>query len=183
MTTTDSDIERLHSDLMALVPRWGLSERAELTFLSHSENTTFLAVDPSSDERLVLRVHRVGYHTPEEIQSEIEWIRALIGEGVVDTPEPAPDLDGAFVCPAVLAGAARHVVAFAHMSGREPDQSGGLPAWFRKLGALSARLHRHSRRWTKPPGFQRKAWSFDAMLGARPLSAPLTKCRFQYGSG
>jgi len=51
----------------------------------------------------------------------------------------------------------------------EPDQTDPLPIWFEKLGALSARLHRHSRRWTRPASFRRKTWDFDAMLGSRPL--------------
>jgi Ser/Thr protein kinase RdoA (MazF antagonist) len=63
----------------------------------------------------------------------------------------------------------RQVVAFEHMSGHEPDPAASLPAWFLKLGALTARLHGHSRSWRRTPGFQRKTWNFDAMLGARPL--------------
>jgi Ser/Thr protein kinase RdoA (MazF antagonist) len=44
-----------------------------------------------------------------------------------------------------------------------------LPAWFEKLGVLTARLHQHSRTWTRQPAFERKVWDFDAMLGTRPL--------------
>jgi Ser/Thr protein kinase RdoA (MazF antagonist) len=63
----------------------------------------------------------------------------------------------------------RQVVAFEYMSGEQPSESASLQGWFRKLGALSARLHLHSRQWKKPAAFQRKVWDFDAMLGARPL--------------
>ena len=104
-----------------MAPRWGLSEGAELKFLSHSENTTFLASDPSTGARLILRVHRIGYHTPEEIRSELEWIRALIDERVIDTPKPIPDCDGVFLRPIGLDGETRQVVAFSYMTGREPD--------------------------------------------------------------
>lgn len=166
---TDAIIETLRIDLEAALPRWGLSPRATLAFLSHSENTTFLAQDPSSGQRLVLRVQRIGYHTPAEIASELVWITALIEKDVIATPRPLPDHDGAMLCTVRLNGSPRLVVAFEHMSGREPDTSASLPAWFRKLGVLNARLHVHSRQWRRPPDFQRKMWDFDAMLGARPL--------------
>jgi Ser/Thr protein kinase RdoA (MazF antagonist) len=164
-----SGFDALRSGLAAMVPRWGLSEGAEVKFLSHSENTTFVASDPSTGARLILRVHRIGYHTPEEIRSELDWIRALIEERVVDTPQPIPDRDGVFLRPMIIDGETRQVAAFAYMTGREPDQTDPLPIWFEKLGALSARLHRHSRRWTRPASFRRKTWDFDAMLGSRPL--------------
>jgi Ser/Thr protein kinase RdoA (MazF antagonist) len=166
---TPPDIERLRLDLQAMAKRWGVSDRTELKFLSHSENTTFLALDPGSDARLILRVHRVGYHAPEEIRSELDWIKALIAARVVVTAAPIPDRDGAPLCALDLAGAYRQVAAFTYMTGEEPNLSDGLPTWFEKLGALSARLHGQSRCWARPPSFQRKTWDFDAMLGARPL--------------
>jgi Ser/Thr protein kinase RdoA (MazF antagonist) len=162
-------IETIRADLEAILPRWGLSPHATLAFLSHSENTTFLAHDSVSGQRLVLRVQRIGYHTPAEIVSELAWIAALIAKDVVATPRPVPDDGGELLCTASLNGSPRQVVAFEYMSGREPDPSTSLPAWFGKLGLLSARLHEHSRQWRRPPAFQRKTWDFDAMLGSRPL--------------
>jgi Ser/Thr protein kinase RdoA (MazF antagonist) len=168
MTTSQSDIENIQAELGSALPRWGMFD-AKLTFLSHSENTTFLARDPRSGQRLVLRVQRIGYHASAEILSELSWISALIADAVIETPRPIPDRDGVLLCPVPLNGSMRQVVAFEYMSGEQPDQSASLPAWFRKLGALSARLHQHSRQWKRPAAFRRKVWDFDAMLGDRPL--------------
>ena len=66
-------------------------------------------------------------------------------------------------------GTTRQVVAFEHMNGHEPDATATLPTWFLKLGALTARLHEHSRSWKRTAAFQRKTWDFEAMLGTRPL--------------
>ena len=162
-------IEAMQSELELALPRWGLSPRATLAFLSHSENTTFVAHDPEQGHRLVLRVQRIGYHKPAEIVSELAWIAALIADDVVVTPRPLPDRAGELLCSVPLGGSLRQVVAFEYMSGHEPDQSASLPAWFHKLGGLNARLHRHSRQWQRPPGFRRKTWDYDAMLGTRPL--------------
>jgi Ser/Thr protein kinase RdoA (MazF antagonist) len=166
---TPAIIETIRSELGAALPRWGMSGDATLAFLSHSENTTFLAEDPSTGRRLVLRVQRIGYHSPEEIVSELSWIAALITDEVIVTPRPLSDRDGQLLCSVPLNGTTRQVVAFEHMSGHEPDPAVSLPAWFLKLGALTARLHEHSRSWNRTPGFQRKTWDFDAMLGTRPL--------------
>jgi len=54
------------------------------------------------------------------------------------------------------------------MSGREPDPSDDLVPWFARLGAITARLHAHSRRWRKPGGFTRKTWNCETMLGPAP---------------
>jgi Ser/Thr protein kinase RdoA (MazF antagonist) len=166
---TPAIIETIRSELSAALPRWGMSSDAMLALLSHSENTTFLAEDALAGHRLVLRVQRIGYHSPSEIVSELSWIAALIADGVIVTPRPRPDRDGQLLCSVPLNGAMRQVVAFEHMSGHEPDPAASLPAWFLKLGALTARLHAHSRWWKRSPAFLRKTWDFDAMLGARPL--------------
>jgi Ser/Thr protein kinase RdoA (MazF antagonist) len=168
MTTSQSNIENMQAELGSALPRWGMFD-AKLTFLSHSENTTFLARDPRSGQRLVLRVQRIGYHASAEILSELSWISALIADAVIETPRPIPDRDGVLLCPVPLNGSMRQVVAFEYMSGEQPSESASLQGWFRKLGALSARLHLHSRQWKKSAAFQRKVWDFDAMLGARPL--------------
>ncbi|KYK43098.1 aminoglycoside phosphotransferase [Bradyrhizobium liaoningense] len=166
---TPSLIARMQTDLGAALPLWNLSSQSTISFLSHSENTTFLARDPASGRRLVLRVQRIGYHTSAEIRSEFAWIDSLIAEDAVVTPRPVADGEGRPLSQIVLNGSPRQIAAFEFLSGKEPDPSEDLVAWFGKLGAISARLHAHSRRWKRPPDFQRKVWDFDAMLGTRPL--------------
>ncbi|MBH5384863.1 phosphotransferase [Bradyrhizobium sp. CNPSo 4019] len=166
---TPSLIARMQTDLGAALPRWNLSSQSTISFLSHSENTTFLARDPASGRRLVLRVQRIGYHTSAEIRSELAWIDSLIAEDAVVTPRPVADGEARPLSQIVLNGSPRQIAAFEFLSGKEPDPSEDLVAWFGKLGAISARLHAHSRRWKRPPDFQRKVWDFDAMLGTRPL--------------
>ncbi len=74
---TPSSIESMQTELGAALPLWGLSSRSTVSFLSHSENTTFLARDPASGRRLVLRVQRTGYHASVEIRSELAWIAPM----------------------------------------------------------------------------------------------------------
>jgi Ser/Thr protein kinase RdoA (MazF antagonist) len=39
---------------------------------------------------------------------------------------------------------------------------------FRSLGAITARLHKHTRTWRRPEGFERFTWDFETTLGEAP---------------
>jgi Ser/Thr protein kinase RdoA (MazF antagonist) len=148
--------------------RWGLPPATSIRLLNVSENATFALGEPSGRE-WVLRVHRVGYSSAQEIRSELEWMQALRRDGVTDTAAPLAGIDGDPV--QVLrpsAGAAgapdRFAVAFERLPGREPDSRDAVH-WFERLGASTARMHGHAKRWPLPTGFCRKRWDFDAMVG------------------
>jgi Ser/Thr protein kinase RdoA (MazF antagonist) len=165
---SDAFIETLRQGAQGLVGEWGLSPRTEVSLLTISENATFLADDPERPEKVILRVHRPGYHTRQEIESELDWIGDLRARHVVDTPEPLTVRGGGHIAAFDLNGAHREVVAFAFMSGEEPSPESDLADGFRKLGAISARLHDHTKGWTRPDGFVRKTWTWDTMLGPTP---------------
>ena len=54
------------------------------TFVSSSENIVY-RIDARDGHRYALRVHRPGYHTLAELESENAWTRALSAAGV-ETP-------------------------------------------------------------------------------------------------
>jgi Ser/Thr protein kinase RdoA (MazF antagonist) len=147
---------------------FGLSPRTEVRLLTISENATFRADDPERPEPVVLRVHRPAYHTRAEIESEHAWIEALRAEGAVATPEPLRTVAGERLAAFEHDGETRRVSAFAFMSGAEPAADAGLAAGFATLGAISARLHGHVRRWRPPAGFTRKTWDFSTTIGDAP---------------
>ncbi|MBH0237752.1 phosphotransferase [Methylobrevis sp. L22] len=150
--------------------RWGLSPRTDVRLLNISENATFLLDDPEEGRRLVLRLHRIGYHTAAEIHAELAWIDALRAGGVVETPAPLAATDGTRVLTLGSPGGLppRQAVAFDFVPGREPAPSDELGPWFQRLGAVTARMQAQARAWQRPDGFVRKRWDFDAMIGSRP---------------
>jgi Ser/Thr protein kinase RdoA (MazF antagonist) len=161
-------VDRLQAFARAALPGLGVGPRAALALLEISENATF-AVDDPDHEPSVLRVYRAGYQSVEAIRSELAWIQALRAEAVVDTPAPLPAADGELVVEAVLPdGERRHVVRFEWVDGAEPDPDRRVGD-FVTLGAIAARLHRHTRAWALPPGFTRFVWDVDAALGERAL--------------
>lgn len=161
-------VETLRRGASSLVGEWSLSERTTVRLLTVSENATFLADDPERADPVVLRVHRPGYHSRAEIESELAWLSALRADGVVSVPEPLACRSGGHVAGFPLDGRTRDVVAFGFVRGTEPAEDDALVEGFHRLGVISARLHDHARRWIRPPGFMRKSWTFGTALGPRP---------------
>ena len=64
-----------------------------LKLIKHRENAVF-AVITGDGEQYALRVHRAGYHTAEELQSELQWMQALDAAGL-HTATVIPSADGA----------------------------------------------------------------------------------------
>ncbi len=151
----------------AALGAYGLAADVPLTLLNVSENASFRVRDPSAGTSSVLRVHRRGYHGERAIRSELAWVRALRADAGVSAPEVLPASDGD---PVVVvhgpAGGQRHVVRFAWLEGVEPAGD-RLVEDFRVLGAITARLHLHARRWRPPAWFTRFRWDYDTSIGDR----------------
>ena len=146
------------------LPSYGISPDAVVTLLNISENGTFRIDDPVQG-RSVIRVHRTEYHTRQAVLGELDWISALQADRVVNIPAYLPALNGESVVTARRTdGGERFVVRFAWVEGSEPTED-RLPQDFVQLGAITARLHEHAKRWERPAGFSRFVWDYDTSLG------------------
>jgi Ser/Thr protein kinase RdoA (MazF antagonist) len=157
-----------HDELAAAaVGRFGLPPTTTATLCNVSENHTYRIDDPESGRTYALRVHRPGYRTAGQIESELQWVDALREDGAVDTCVPVPAPGGERVVPVSVDGAGPHnVVLFEWLPGVEPDPEGAaVIAGFRTLGAISARMHAHARAWQPPRGFDRPVWDYEHTLG------------------
>jgi Ser/Thr protein kinase RdoA (MazF antagonist) len=152
--------------------RWALSPATSIRLLNISENATFALSEPAGRD-WVLRVHRLGYSSAEEIRSELAWMEALRRDGVIETASPVPGADGdpVQILDSRAGASARFAVVFERLPGKEPD-AGEAVHWFERLGELTARMHRHAKSWSLPPGFRRKRWDFDAMVGPNAFWGP-----------
>ncbi len=143
---------------------FGLGDDVSLSLLNVSENATHLVTD-SSGNRSIIRVHRPNYHTPEAIESELDWVTALRTENLVRTPAILPAPDGRRVVSTVSdTGERRNAVMFEFMNGVEPTEDRLVDDFF-TLGAIAARLHQQARSWQRPAGFTRMVWDFESALG------------------
>lgn len=161
-TATQDQLDRLAA---AALSHYDLAADATATLINVSENWTFRVDDPVTGRRAALRVHRPGYHDAAEIESELTWLEALRDDAVVETPTVVPTREGARVLSVSLdeLEQARNVVLFDWIDGAAPTAE-DVPSFVR-LGAVSARMHAHSRRWTRPPSFVRFSWDYSTTLG------------------
>ena len=157
--------------------RWDAADDQEPELVKLRENAVFKVQGPGGAPA-ALRIHRHGYHTDAELDSELIWMAAL-REGGIGAP--------GFVRP--RSGALFETVA--HESVPEPRQvdmlewldgepfgsveeglSGAvtdLADAFAKVGSLAARLHNHVATWPLPAGFTRHAWDLDGLTGEAPF--------------
>ncbi|HUY44288.1 MAG TPA: phosphotransferase [Streptosporangiaceae bacterium] len=151
--------------------RYGCDPATTVRLLNVSENATYLVEDPGQGSS-ILRVHRLGYHTEAEIESELAWMDALRVEAGVRTPRVLPAVGGRRILTMTddeggeQAGVQRHCVRFEYLAGTEPADDDA--AHFAELGEITARMHRHARQWRPPAWFTRFHWDYDAAFGAHP---------------
>src|ERR1039457_3671037 len=88
LTAGGDVLDRVTRCAQQATTRYGCHPAATVRLLNVSENATYLVDDPDQ-EPSVLRVHRLGYHTGLEIESELAWMDALRAEAGVRTPRGA----------------------------------------------------------------------------------------------
>jgi Ser/Thr protein kinase RdoA (MazF antagonist) len=163
VSTDQAAIDRLAG---AAIGCYDLDQAASVRLINVSENWTYRVEEPGG-RAFALRVHRPTYHTAEEISSELDWIDALRDDGVVETAIAVAGTGGSRVCQVRVDDLGeRNVVLFEWLDGEMPDADAhDLMPGFRTLGAVSARMHGHARRWTPPAGFARFRWDYATTLG------------------
>ena len=157
------------------VAAWPISvETIELVSLS--ENAVF-RVDATEGARYALRIHRPGYNSLPELESELLWTEALREQGI-DVPAAVRTDDGRGYVPVSSSGweTPRQVgmvewldgVTLADLVSEASDQH-TRARHFAELGRVIASLHEHTTNWTPPSTFVRRVWDADGLVGLDPL--------------
>src|SRR6201994_734327 len=145
-------------------------DASDLTLVSLAENVTFKVTDRGGSA-YVLRLHRPGYHTLDELVSERAWIRAL-GDAGIDVPIPVAARDGRDHVPVTIpATGEQRLAGMLHWTeGRllshvlaETSDPRVVEDYFAQLGALTASMHNQASAWRPAPGFTRHALDRDGV--------------------
>ncbi len=158
----------------AALARYNIQD-AEVWPLMLSENRTYLVIDPETGvPRAVLRLCRAGYHTAEEIEGEIGWLRALQEDPELSghIVRPLPARDGTYV--QYIEGPDGSDVAcmaFGYVDGAAPDEHDPheLTALFGQIGSLAAHLHTQTEQWSGTRQIRRPVWDWESTLGPYAL--------------
>lgn len=166
----DLDIDAARACADRAVLHWPIEARS-MKFVASRENSVF-RVTAATGDAYALRIHRPGYHTLEELESEIAWTTALRAAGI-GTPSPIATRSGDWYAAVEYgsSGDRRFVGMMEWIDGVGLDaavRSGDHLAIHRELGSLMAVLHDHAARWTPPSNFTRHALDGDGLVGDVP---------------
>jgi Ser/Thr protein kinase RdoA (MazF antagonist) len=149
----------------------------EVSLLTRAENITFKVADDRGN-LYALRLHRPGYHTLEELQSERLWTQALF-QADIPVPQPITTRDGrdhARVDGPLLGQRHCHVSLSRWVPGellmglvRDDIPRERLEVHFQKLGALIAMMNNQAAEWHPPAKFRRHALDADGLMGIQPF--------------
>lgn len=132
------------------------------------ENQVYRVTHDGAD--YALRLHRPGYRSRAQLESELQWM-AMLAEHGLGVPSPRAALNGKLV--AELDG--RHVSLLTWLPGAPLGQTGAPLALecpravFTEIGEEMASLHEISDLWTPPPDFDRPDWDLDGLIGEAPV--------------
>ena len=128
----------------------------------------------------MLRLHRPGYYTLDELNSERVWTRALAAAGIA-VPIPLVMRDGGDYVPVPVRalGQVRQAGMAQWTEGEllvdvleRSDDAAAAERAFEQLGAIEAAMHNQSSAWRPPPGFVRHTVDRDGLMGDAPFWGP-----------
>ena len=140
-----------------------------LALLQYEDNAVY-QVTTGAGERFILRVGAAGGHGLPEQRAELRWLDALGRDTDLIVPIPVTTTRGEPLALAHHPGVPepRPCALFRRVPG-EPPTAKVRPPTVARIGALTARLHRHAEHFVPPPGFVRPSWGWDRLFG--PSSA------------
>lgn len=152
--------------------KYGWEYMEEIKLIVLSENATYMIRNKETGSRDgVLRISRPGYHTLEELNSEMKWLRQINDYTPLLVANPIKGLDGKNI--QIIKGEdgkEYYCVVYEYLSGEAPDEENeeALVRHFRKLGQTTAYLHRQTNIWNGTRRLNRMEWTYDNIIGDTP---------------
>ena len=150
----------------------------DITFIDVSENVTFKVSAYGGKSDYVLRLHRPGYNTIEELESERMWTKALKTAGIVVQEAVRVDHGQKHYVPITIPGLdeERYAGVTTWLEGTplsdvlEAGADGATrDRLFHRIGKIIATIHNQSSHWKAPSGFIRRRLDADNLLGPDPF--------------
>lgn len=157
----------------AALEKYGLEKSDEVKLITFSENATYLVVNKETKEKDgVLRVSRPGYHTLEEINSEMRWLKQINEYTPLIVANPQKGVNGKIVQEVEdKDGKTYNCVMCEFLAGENPDENdeGQLIEQFKYLGETTAYLHRQTEIWNGTEKLNRPVWEYDTIIGEHAI--------------
>ena len=147
----------------------------QIELASRSENVVY-KVRTSGPSVYALRLHRPGYNSFEELNSEVNWAQALREAGIY-VPKQIKTKVGANYAQVVPTDSQiTHQVGLIEWLDGEPlaglikdSDKQQIEVYYFQLGELMAQVHNQSTEWRTPSSFVRRSWNASGLVGKNPL--------------
>ncbi|MDH4041096.1 MAG: phosphotransferase [Gammaproteobacteria bacterium] len=170
--------ERMRALAETALAHWDI-DASQFDLIKYRENAVFCATT-TDGARYAVRIHRAGYHSDDELRSELQWIDALSDYGI-EVPAIVPCRDASSF--AVVTGEGipepRQVDIFHWVEGRQLGSAEAgvadiqsIGQTYHTIGTLAAQLHNQATTWVLPEGFTRHAWDAAGLVGPTPFWGP-----------
>ncbi|MFL0197870.1 phosphotransferase enzyme family protein [Clostridium sp. WILCCON 0269] len=149
--------------------KYGWHHRDEVSLIILSENATYMVKNKKTGEKDgVLRISRPGYHTMDELNSEMAWLNQINEYTPLIVANPIRGKDGENVqIVKDLDGKKYFCVISEYLPGESPDENNEeqMVKQFKYLGEATAYLHRQTRIWNGASKLIRIEWTYDTIIG------------------
>ena len=171
---TSQDYSGFEEAIPSVLEEWGVTA-THTQMVSNSENIVF-RID-TSDASYALRFHRPGYHSLDELNSEVA-IHDLVHSAGLSVPRAIPTRDGEFYVLRQIRGRSekRFIGLNEWMGGKvlsslieNTTDTNIQRSHYRELGRITAALHGAAESWQPPPNFTRHSLDADGLLGEKPF--------------
>lgn len=146
---------------------WQNTDESKLIVLS--ENATYMVKNKLTGEKDgVLRISRPGYHTIEELDSEMKWLNQINEYTPLIVANPIKGVDGKDIQKVTgIDGKEYFCVICEYLSGEAPDENNEkqMVKQFKYLGETTAYLHRQTEIWNGTARLDRMEWTYDTIIG------------------
>ena len=179
---TEEQVTRLEMAGQRTLSNWGI-EGAVLHLIKYRENAVFRV--EHGDFRAALRLHRFGYHSDDELRSELQWMQALSEAGIL-VPEVIPTRAGDLFVKYGADGlpGELQIDLFEWIEGEQLGSiedgvadAAAVASTYCQLGEMAARVHNQAVSWQTPEGFVRHAWDAEGLAGDQPFWGQFWKIR------
>ncbi len=149
--------------------KYGLQDTDESKLIVLSENATYMVKNKETGKKDgVLRISRPGYHTLEELNSEMKWLNQINEYTPLIVANPIKGLNGEDI--QIIRGEDGkdyYCVICEYLPGNPPDENNEeqMVKQFAYLGETTAYLHRQTEIWNGTARLHRIEWNYDTIIG------------------
>lgn len=149
--------------------KYGWQDTDEANLIVLSENATYMIKNIETGEKDgVLRISRPGYHTIDELNSEIKWLEQINEYTPLIVANPIKGLNGDAV--QIVKGTDKNnyfCIISEYLKGETPDHNNEeqMIKQFEYLGEATAYLHLQTKMWNGASKLVRIDWNYDTIIG------------------